>query len=107
MSAVEHTERRRKLCQGNGRCSGSGRGGYHHIHDAARGIVGSLATTTNRVQLQINGIAVIPAFSGITSAGLYQMNVVPVPAGLGVGDVPLLATVGGFQTPSGVVLSLQ
>jgi uncharacterized protein (TIGR03437 family) len=65
------------------------------------------AATTNSIQLLINNIAVAPAFSGITSAGLYQINVVPVPAGLGVGDVPLLATVGGFKTQSWVVLSLQ
>jgi uncharacterized protein (TIGR03437 family) len=65
------------------------------------------ASTTNSVQLLINNIAVAPAFSGITSPGLYQINVVPVPAGLGVGDVPLLATVGGFNTQSRVVLPLQ
>jgi uncharacterized protein (TIGR03437 family) len=65
------------------------------------------AATTDSVQLLINNIAVAPAFSGIISAGLYQISVVPVPAGLGVGDVPLLATVGGFKTQSGVVLSLQ
>jgi uncharacterized protein (TIGR03437 family) len=57
--------------------------------------------------LLINNIAVAPAFSGITAAGLYQINVAPVPAGLGVGDVSLLATVDGFRTPLGVVLSLQ
>jgi uncharacterized protein (TIGR03437 family) len=65
------------------------------------------AATTNSVQLLINGIVVAPVFSGISSAGLYQISVVPVPAGLGTGDVPLLATVGGFGTPSGVVLSLR
>jgi uncharacterized protein (TIGR03437 family) len=65
------------------------------------------AATTNSIQLLINNIAVAPAFSGITSAGLYQMNIVPVPAGLGIGDVPVLATVGGARTQSGVVLSLQ
>jgi uncharacterized protein (TIGR03437 family) len=65
------------------------------------------AATTNSIQLLINNIAVAPAFSGITSAGLYQMNIVPVLAGLGIGDVPVLATVGGARTQSGVVLSLQ
>jgi uncharacterized protein (TIGR03437 family) len=65
------------------------------------------AITTNPVQLLINGIVIVPAFSGISSAGLYQLNLMPVPAGLGIGDVPLIATVGGFQTSSGVVLSLQ
>jgi uncharacterized protein (TIGR03437 family) len=65
------------------------------------------AQTTGTVQLSINNTAVIPAFTGITSAGLYQINVVQVPAGLGVGDVPLRATAGGVQTPSNVVISLQ
>jgi uncharacterized protein (TIGR03437 family) len=65
------------------------------------------AATTNSVQLLINSVPVLPAFSGLTSAGLYQLNVVELPAGLGVGDVPLLATVGGVQTPTGVVISLQ
>jgi uncharacterized protein (TIGR03437 family) len=65
------------------------------------------AATTNSIELLINNIAVAPAFSGIASPGLYQINVVPVPSGLGVGDVPLLATVGGFNTQSGVILSLQ
>jgi uncharacterized protein (TIGR03437 family) len=57
--------------------------------------------------LLINNVTVLPAFSGITSAGLYQLNVVQLPAGLGTGDVPLLATVGGVQTQTGVVISLQ
>ena len=64
------------------------------------------APTTNSVQLSINNTSVSPTFSGITSAGLYQLNLV-VPAGLGAGDMPLQATVGGVRTPSGVVLSLQ
>lgn len=73
---------------------------------AGRAYLGS-AATTNPIQLLINNVAVLPAFSGITSAGLYQINVVNLPSGLGIGDVPLRATVGGVQTPSGVVLSLQ
>jgi uncharacterized protein (TIGR03437 family) len=64
------------------------------------------AQTTNSVQLSIGSTTVLPTFAGITSAGLYQMNLV-VPSGLGVGDVPLLAMVGGVQTQSGVLLSLQ
>jgi uncharacterized protein (TIGR03437 family) len=58
------------------------------------------AATTNSVQLSINNVTVLPAFSGITSAGLYQLNVVQLPAGPGVGDMPLLATVGGVRAPS-------
>jgi uncharacterized protein (TIGR03437 family) len=64
------------------------------------------APTTNSVQLLINGVAVSPSFSGITSAGLYQINL-QLPSGVGTGDVPMAATVAGVQTPSGVVLSVQ
>lgn len=65
------------------------------------------APTTNPVQVSINNISVPPAFSGLTSAGLYQINLVQIPAGLGTGDVPLVATVSGVQTPSTVLISLQ
>jgi len=64
------------------------------------------APTTNPVQLQIHGTSVTPFFSGISGAGLYQINLT-VPPGLGTGDQPLLATVGGVQTQSFAVLSLQ
>jgi uncharacterized protein (TIGR03437 family) len=65
------------------------------------------APTTIPVSLSIAGNTVLPAFSGITSAGLYQINVVQLPAGLGPGDMPLVATVAGVQTQTGVVISLQ
>ena len=64
------------------------------------------APTTNPVTLRINNASVTPAFAGLSSAGLYQLNLI-VPPGLGTGDVSLQATVGGVQTPSGVVISLQ
>ena len=57
------------------------------------------AYTTNPVTLLINHVSVPPTFAGLTGAGLYQINLT-VPAGLGTGDVPLVATVGGSQTPS-------
>jgi uncharacterized protein (TIGR03437 family) len=65
------------------------------------------APTTNPVTLSINSIALTPSFAGIVSAGLYQINILQLPTGLGVGDVPLLATVDGISTPLGVVISLQ
>jgi uncharacterized protein (TIGR03437 family) len=65
------------------------------------------AKTGGRNKVTINNITVLPAFAGITSAGLYQINIVGVPSGLGVGDVPLLATVDGIHTQSGVLLSLK
>lgn len=64
------------------------------------------ATTNSSVDLTINNINVIPTFAGMTSAGLYQINLT-VPVGLGTGDVSLEATVGGANTPSGVVISLR
>jgi uncharacterized protein (TIGR03437 family) len=64
------------------------------------------APTTSQVSVNINNVPVKPSFAGITSAGLYQINIT-LPSGLGSGDVPLVATVGGVQTPSGVVVSVQ
>jgi uncharacterized protein (TIGR03437 family) len=64
------------------------------------------APTPNPVKLLINNANVTPSFAGLSSAGLYQINLI-VPAGLGTGDVPLVANVAGAQTPSNVVFSLQ
>jgi uncharacterized protein (TIGR03437 family) len=64
------------------------------------------APTTNQVNLSINNMNVIPSFAGFSSSLLYQINLA-VPAGLGAGDVPLVGMVGGVQTQSGVVISLQ
>ncbi len=65
------------------------------------------AQTNSPVTLSINGNAVSPAFAGLTSAGLYQINLVQIPAGLGTGEVSLVATVGGANTQSFVLFSLQ
>jgi uncharacterized protein (TIGR03437 family) len=64
------------------------------------------APTTNSVTLRINNASVTPTFAGLSGAGLDQINLT-IPAGLGTGDVSLQSTVGGVQTPSGVVISLQ
>jgi uncharacterized protein (TIGR03437 family) len=66
----------------------------------------SNAPTTNKVKLLINNVSVVPGFAGFSSSLVYQINLT-VPAGLGAGDVPLQATVGGAQTPPYVVISLQ
>ncbi len=58
------------------------------------------------VTLSIHNVSVTPAFAGLSGPGLYQLNVT-VPSGLGTGDVSLQATVGGAQSPAGVVISLQ
>jgi uncharacterized protein (TIGR03437 family) len=64
------------------------------------------APTTSPVTLHINNVSVAVSFAGLSGAGLYQINLM-VPAGLGIGDVSLQGMVGGVQTPSGVVISLQ
>src|ERR1700688_3983247 len=60
--------------------------------------------TTRR--LRINNVRVNPSFAGLSAAGLCQINFT-VPAGLGTGDVALVATVGGASTQPSVVISLQ
>jgi uncharacterized protein (TIGR03437 family) len=64
------------------------------------------ASAANSVSVLIDNTAVTPSFVGLSGPGLFQINLT-VPAGLGTGDVKLMATVGGVQTPSGVVISLQ
>jgi len=64
------------------------------------------APTTSPVTIRINNMSVVPLFAGLSGAGLYQLNLT-IPPGLGTGDVSLQATVGGVQTPTGVVISLQ
>jgi uncharacterized protein (TIGR03437 family) len=64
------------------------------------------APTKNPITLYINNIVVQTTFVGLSSAGLYQINLM-VPPGLGQGDVPLQALAGGMQTQPGVVFSLQ
>jgi uncharacterized protein (TIGR03437 family) len=64
------------------------------------------ASTTNAVSLRINNVNINPSFAGLSAAGLYQINFT-VPAGLGSGDVALVATVGGASTQPNVVIALQ
>ena len=64
------------------------------------------APTINPVTLLLNNVSVPPAFAGLSGASPYQLNLT-IPSGLGTGDVSLQASVGGVQTPLGVVISLQ
>jgi len=57
-----------------------------------------VAATVEPVTLYINGVSIIPMFAGISSAGLYQLNIT-IPAGLPTGDVFLQLTVSDSQTP--------
>jgi uncharacterized protein (TIGR03437 family) len=65
------------------------------------------APTINLVKLKINSVNLpVGLFAGLSGAGLYQLNLT-IPSGLGTGDLSLQGVVGGVQTPSGVVISLQ
>ncbi len=64
------------------------------------------AYTTGTVSVKINGVSVPTQFAGLSGAGLYQINL-SLPANLGSGELPLIATVGGTQTPSGVVITVR
>ena len=52
------------------------------------------APITEPFTLYINNTVVTPLFVGLSSAGLYQVNLI-VPPGLGQGDVPIQAWVTG------------
>jgi uncharacterized protein (TIGR03437 family) len=68
-----------------------------------------VAPSTDPVRVTIGSApatAVNPLFSGLSSAGLFQINLT-IPAGAGSGDVPILATVGNTQTQAYAVISLH
>ncbi len=64
------------------------------------------APINNPLSLYINNIFVKPTFVGLSSAGLYQINLT-VPSGIGEGDVPIRAIVGGKETQMGALFPLQ
>ena len=64
------------------------------------------ASIDSNFTLYINRISVKPTFVGLSSAGLFQINLV-LPASLGGGDVPLRLIIGGMQTQATVFFSLQ
>jgi len=84
---------------------GTGFGPTNPVVAAGQSYSGA-APTTSPVALRINNVSVTPSFAGLSGAGLYQINLT-IPSGLGTGDAVLQASVGGAQTPAGVVLSLQ
>lgn len=65
----------------------------------------SAAPVDNPLNLSINSVPVEPTFVGLSSAGIYQINLI-VPHGLGEGEVSLQAMIGSMQTQPGVLFSL-
>jgi uncharacterized protein (TIGR03437 family) len=67
------------------------------------------APMTDSFTLSIGGVPIPAAnisLSALVGQGLCQFNV-KVPSGLGTGDLPLSATVGGVTSPAGVVIAAQ
>ena len=64
------------------------------------------APSVNPVSFLVGNVSLMPTFAGLSSAGLFQINL-RIPSGLGGGDIPIVATAGGIKTPGGVVISLQ
>jgi uncharacterized protein (TIGR03437 family) len=57
--------------------------------------------TINNIPATVYGAALAPGF-----AGLYQVAI-QVPTSLGDGDWPIVASVGGVSSPSGMLLSVK
>jgi uncharacterized protein (TIGR03437 family) len=64
------------------------------------------APATSTINLTINGQAITTSFAGLSSPGLFQFNLT-MPSGLGTGDQPIVASVGGASTQANIVIALQ
>jgi uncharacterized protein (TIGR03437 family) len=62
--------------------------------------------TVAAVTVTIGGLDSVVLWAGLTSVGLYQLNVI-VPAGLPGGDALVVATAGGVQSQGGIFIPVQ
>ena len=56
--------------------------------------------------ITFNGVSANVVFAGLVATGLYQFNVT-VPAGLPDGDAQVVATLGGFSSPAGALITIK
>jgi uncharacterized protein (TIGR03437 family) len=70
-------------------------------------LVSGAASLTDPTQLQvrIGGVLATVSFAGITAVGEYQFNVV-IPA-LPDGDQPIVATIGGLTSQTGISIPIK
>jgi uncharacterized protein (TIGR03437 family) len=69
-------------------------------------LVTAPAVLANSVQITIGGVVVAPpAYAGLVGAGLYQFNVT-VPS-VANGDAAVVAQIGGVQTQTGALITIQ
>jgi uncharacterized protein (TIGR03118 family) len=69
-------------------------------------VVTASVNTTTLPTVTIGGVAATVTFSGMTSSGLNQINVV-VPAGTAAGDQPVVLTIGGVKSQAGALIAAQ
>jgi uncharacterized protein (TIGR03437 family) len=67
--------------------------------------ISNAAPSVTLPTVTIGGVQAIVQFAGIIEAGLFQLNVT-VP-NVGSGDQPLVASIGGVQTPGNIYLTIQ
>jgi uncharacterized protein (TIGR03437 family) len=68
-------------------------------------LVSTPAVLANQVQVTIGGMAATVAYAGLVESGTYQLNVT-VP-NLPNGDAPIVATIGGVISQTGVSITVQ
>jgi len=68
-------------------------------------LVTTPAVLANSVQVTIGGVTAAVVYAGLVEPGLYQLNVT-VPT-LSNGDAPVVATIGGVSSQTGVSVTVQ
>jgi len=68
-------------------------------------VVGSATNTTTTPTVTVNGVAATVTFSGLTSAGVYQVNIT-VPAGTPNGDQAVVLKIGGAASQAGALINV-
>jgi uncharacterized protein (TIGR03437 family) len=69
-------------------------------------IPSGIANLANPIKIRVGGVDVEPSFSGLTATGLYQFNV-PIPDSAADGNIPVVATIGGFSSPGTVFIPVK
>jgi uncharacterized protein (TIGR03118 family) len=69
-------------------------------------VVTTSTNTTTTPTVTVNGVSATVTFSGLTSAGLYQVNIT-VPAGTPNGDQTVVLTIGGAKSQTPALINVQ
>ncbi|SPE28289.1 conserved exported hypothetical protein [Candidatus Sulfopaludibacter sp. SbA3] len=70
------------------------------------GVVTAPLAVTTTPSVTFGGVTAQVLYSGLISAGVYQINVI-VPAGTPTGDTPVVATVGSFSSASNAIVTVK